>query len=189
METAWDTETISGYTVRTYVDPDPLSPREWDNVGRFAGLNRWTFNDDEYGEPYRSARDDAGEPILAIPVTVLDGPYTIVRETTWHGAEGIYYAPLSKVATEQFDGPGGLRACLRGEIATLNQYLSGDVYGYVVEGPEGEHVDSCWGFFGADEALSEGKAAAEHEAFRAACLWAECPAWVQETVLIWTSES
>ena len=37
---------------------------------------------------------------------------------------------------------------LEGEVKTYDQYLTGDVYGYTVEG---EHCDdSCWGFFGDD---------------------------------------
>jgi len=30
---------------------------------------------------------------------------------------------------------------------TWCNYLNGNVYGYNVEGPDGEHVDSCWGFY------------------------------------------
>ncbi len=45
---------------------------------------------------------------------------------------------------------------LNGEVETYNQYLSGDVYGYVVS-KEGEHIDSCWGIYDIDEALSQAK--------------------------------
>lgn len=37
-----------------------------------------------------------------------------------------------------------------------NQYLSGDVYGYVVKDPNGKEVDSCCGFYGLDYAREEG---------------------------------
>lgn len=46
---------------------------------------------------------------------------------------------------------------LRGEVETYDQHLSGDVYGFELVGPncehcngEGEHLDSCWGFYGSD---------------------------------------
>ena len=47
-------------------------------------------------------------------------------------------------------------AILDGEVETLNQYISGDVYGFELvevsecdKGCEHEtHLDSCWGFFG-----------------------------------------
>lgn len=157
------TEHLGPLTIALHYDEDdPTSPRDWDNVGRFAGLRRWTFNDDDFAEPYRSAREEAGEPILAIPVKVLDGPYTIVRETgDWGYADGIYWAPLSKVQAEGFGDVAGLRACLRAEVAVLNQYLAGETYGYSVTLGD-EIIDSCWGFIGEEEyAWSEGVSAAE----------------------------
>lgn len=38
---------------------------------------------------------------------------------------------------------------LEGEVEAYNQYVSGDVWGFVVE-EDGEETDSCWGFFGSD---------------------------------------
>jgi len=39
---------------------------------------------------------------------------------------------------------------IEGEIETLNQYVSGDVYGFQLSDSEGEDIDSCWGFYGSD---------------------------------------
>lgn len=36
----------------------------------------------------------------------------------------------------------------RGLIDTWNDYLNGNVYGYVVEDKQGEHLNSCYGFYG-----------------------------------------
>ncbi len=44
-------------------------------------------------------------------------------------------------------------------IAEWNQYLSGDVWGYIIEDEDGETVDSCWGFYGREVAEEEAKAA------------------------------
>ncbi len=46
---------------------------------------------------------------------------------------------------------------LRGELAQWRQYLEGDVYGYVVTDERGEHLDSCWGFYGFEYAVEEGR--------------------------------
>jgi hypothetical protein len=52
--------------------------------------------------------------------------------------------------------------CLRGEVKTYDDYLTGNVWGFIVEDEDGNHVDSCWGFVGdVDYAFAEGKAAAE----------------------------
>ena len=53
-------------------------------------------------------------------------------------------------------------AYLGGEVETYDNFLTGQVYGYVVEDQEGEHIDSCWGFYGYkseswDYMLSEAK--------------------------------
>ena len=42
-----------------------------------------------------------------------------------------------------------------GMVETWNQYLSGDVWGYTIEDGEGDHVDSCWGFYGFEYAKEE----------------------------------
>ena len=39
---------------------------------------------------------------------------------------------------------------LLGEVETFDQYIRGDIYGFEVVDENGEHVDSCWGFYGQD---------------------------------------
>lgn len=50
---------------------------------------------------------------------------------------------------------------LDGEIETYDQYLTGDVHGYMIYRPEDEDceesVDSCWGFYGSKYAMKEAK--------------------------------
>lgn len=43
----------------------------------------------------------------------------------------------------------------KGYVETWNQYLSGDVWGFVIEDADGEHVDSCWGFYGLEYCKTE----------------------------------
>jgi len=51
-----------------------------------------------------------------------------------------------------------LETYLRGEVETYDQYLTGDVWGYIIEDEDGEHVDSCWGYFGEEAAREEAEA-------------------------------
>lgn len=37
---------------------------------------------------------------------------------------------------------------LEAEVEEYDQYMTGDVYGYVIEDGQGNEVDSCWGFYG-----------------------------------------
>lgn len=51
---------------------------------------------------------------------------------------------------------------LGSEVEEYAKYLEGQVYGYVIEDPEGEHQDSCWGFLGFEYCKEEaGRAAKE----------------------------
>jgi hypothetical protein len=53
-------------------------------------------------------------------------------------------------------------ALYRDEIASYDQYLRGECYGYTVESPEGDLLDSCWGFLGdISYCITEAKSAAE----------------------------
>lgn len=76
---------------------------------------------------------------------------------------------------------------LRAEVETYSQWANGEVYGYVVhtaEDPEDpdsldhddDHTDSCWGFYGMEEARAEGRSSAEYseaERLKAAAMEAE----------------
>lgn len=55
-----------------------------------------------------------------------------------------------------------IRQIIEGEVETYNQYLAGDVYGFVIS-QNNEHVDSCWGFYGQDDCLNEAKAIVDYE--------------------------
>jgi hypothetical protein len=50
---------------------------------------------------------------------------------------------------------------LEGEVETYDQYLTGDVYGYIVEHEESGEEESCWGFFGTEYCIEEAKSVAE----------------------------
>lgn len=41
-------------------------------------------------------------------------------------------------------------AWIESDLETYGLYLSGDAWGFVIKGPGGEEVDSCWGFWGSD---------------------------------------
>ena len=47
---------------------------------------------------------------------------------------------------------------LKVEVKTYNQYLQGDVWAYIIKDEDGEHVDSCYGFYGEEECKEEGEA-------------------------------
>lgn len=82
-----------------------------------------------------------------------------------------------------FDTPEGIAECygssappkardirlnLEGEVETFDQYLRGDVYGYVIEDADGVEVDSIWGFYGLEDVKEQAEdAVAGHIRYRA----------------------
>ncbi len=75
---------------------------------------------------------------------------TIEKEWTAHGTPDPKTAALN---------------CLKSEAEELDQYLSGDVFGYVIETADGDrHMDSCWGFYGQKYATEAAHEAAIHAA-------------------------
>ena len=51
-----------------------------------------------------------------------------------------------------------VEGALRAEVGVYDDYLRGNVYGYAIE-RDGDHVDSCWGYFGdfEEECLAEAR--------------------------------
>lgn len=90
----------------------------------------------------------------------MAGVPAIVRASSGYGQGD--YAEVLAVATPEFqkacgnapgywDGPDGIKS-LEASIKLYGYWAWGDVYGYVVTGPDGEEGseigDSCWGFYG-----------------------------------------
>ena len=44
---------------------------------------------------------------------------------------------------------------LEGEVESYQNYLDGDVYGYVVEDGSGDQTDSCWGYYSIDDCIAD----------------------------------
>ena len=47
--------------------------------------------------------------------------------------------------------------CLLAEVQRYDQYLNGDVWGYVIEDSASHAVESCWGFYGESYCQAEGE--------------------------------
>ena len=77
------------------------------------------------------------------------------------GQVGFIYATEETIKNIFSDKPPTLEEIethLKAEVEVYDQYLTGDVWGYIIEDESGEHLDSCWGFFGhaaAEQAAKE----------------------------------
>ena len=90
-------------------------------------------------------------------ITISAAPYSCSWDS---GQVGVIFMPL-KTAAENWPSLSGADLesaalnCLRAEVAEYDQFLTGDVYGYIIEDKQGETLDSCFGFFGLDIAIQE----------------------------------
>ena len=163
----------NGYRVEVVKDEDPCSPREWDNAGTVALVDRsrYDFGDERlsHDEIYAITNDPS---VIALPIYMYDHSGITINTTgfscPWDsGQVGIIYISRKDAIKEwgkticTATVVQKARSCLKAEIETLDQFITGCVYGFIVKDPEGEETDSCWGFYGAaEECLAEGASVA-----------------------------
>lgn len=165
-----------GLTVKVYQDEEAPNPREnFDHAGVMKCWHRrYQLGDEPYndGEP---GDFDPGQYPVCLPLYLYDhsgltmstGPFSC----PWDSGQVGWIFVTRETVLKEWGGKGARRItkrmvkqaekCLRAEVEEYDQYLRGDVYGYVIEGPDGEQLDSCWGFFGFDYAKEEACEAAE----------------------------
>jgi len=163
-----------GMNIEIQVDEDPMNPRtEWDNICIFhIAHSRYNFGDKNYND--RDSVKEAeltavanGDIVLPLymyehgGITISLGPFSCPWDS---GQVGFVQVPKRKMI-EEFGGkiftPALKKKALEiaeGEVQTLDSYVRGDVYGYVITDKDGEDIDSCWGWYGdTDEPIAEAK--------------------------------
>jgi hypothetical protein len=154
------------YRLKIMQDNDGDGPREWDNLGTFAGWHRtYKIGDVQPSVDPLDYRAALPADEIVLPVYLMD--HSGVAYSTepfgclWDsGQVGFIHCSPSNPEAEGMT-PEAIEAVLTAEIATYSQWASGDVYGFQLEKWEpatcgdvshGEWVDedSCWGFYGTD---------------------------------------
>ena len=184
-----ETFEVNGKTVKIYHDDDAQSPRDDDNLGYMVCWHRRVLLGDEQigrgelGRDLGEVREYLGESrgaVLILPIyiyehgqitiTARESVYAMYPDKEWDaGQVGLIYAEKEAVLKEYNletiteEMLGKIREVLEGEVAIYDQYLMGDVWGFVIEDEHGEHEDSCWGFFGLEYCKEEARAAAGGE--------------------------
>jgi hypothetical protein len=168
------------YRLRTQQDEDADSPRaEMDNLGVLLcwhkrknlgddnSLSHGGFSSWEDIETY--LREERGA-IVVLPVYMYDhsgislstSPFSCPWDS---GQIGFIYTTRAKADEYMVEGEE-IAKCLDREVQIYSQWLSGDVWGYIVEEvkacttcghTEYVHVDSCWGFYGEKAAREAGE--------------------------------
>jgi hypothetical protein len=154
-------------------DEDPESPREWTNLGKMICFHRrydlgdkTDYRSDDYSgwDDLRAALEADDDVLCILPLYLMDHSGLAMNTggfgCPWDSGQVGFIIATKATVAECGTPPELIEECLRCEVKTYSQYISGDCYGYVIADAEGEHIDSCWGFFGTDAAIEAGKEAA-----------------------------
>jgi hypothetical protein len=179
-------ETYKRCTIEIHQDEDAESPREWDNVGTmWCAHRRYNLGDEQFREtePIEEKRAEIEkEGGIVLPLYLYDHSGITMRTSPFScpwdsGQVGIIWATREKILSEWGGKSKRMTKKVReqatqylvGEVQTYDDYLTGNVYGYVCLGPDGEDIDSLWGMFPNQEdngwngyVLSEAKSAVDH---------------------------
>lgn len=157
-------------------DPDPESPRDWDNIGTMVCFHsRYSLGDDvdldtndfTSWDDLRKHLEEKLEATIILPLYLFDHSGISISTTPFSckwdsGQVGFIYISKEKMLKEY----GNLdqqtidivTKYLEHEVEIYDQYLRGEVYEFVITevnkcslGHEHyEEIDSCGGFFGSD---------------------------------------
>jgi hypothetical protein len=168
--------TPSGFTVEVFYDPHPDNPcTEWDQLGTVAldKRSRYSFGNERL-DSARLQEIGTSEDYVKLPIYIYDHSGITINTTgfscSWDsGCVGLIYVHKDKLYQE-YDTKRitpklreRVLTTLRGEIEDLDRYLTGQVYGWRVLDPEGNDLESCYGYFGTvDDCLQEGLCVAKH---------------------------
>ena len=185
---ATDTYEILGLTVSIYADEDCTSPREWDNASVILGSHRnYTIGDGEPEGRQAEAIERGGVRLLSRYLRMCEGAvaFTTVgmldhSGVTFYAGGGAHncdpggwdsgtvgYAYVTRARADEL-GVDDPEAAMLAELAEYARWAEGDCYGYIITDPDGDTVDSCWGFIGHEYAVEEATATARSLA------WDEC---------------
>lgn len=175
----YDEYQVNGLDIKIFYDLYPESPREWSNVGTMICSHRnYTLGDEQFSpdeyegweDLYKHLREERKAEII-LPLflydhsgitmyTTGDGGYR--QHEAWDsGQVGFIYCTQEDIDREWDGDAKQAEECLRGEIKTYDQYLTGDVYGFSITNPKtGEEIDSCWGFYGIEYVKQEAESIA-----------------------------
>lgn len=163
------------FKLRIERDEDASNPRDDDNIGTMVCFHR-RYQLGDKNQPYKQSDFNSWDELKFAIETDNPGTTTILPlylydhsglaistgEFLDHwdsGQVGWIYASQLVMDNESIKLENREKI-LEGEVSNYNEYLRGNIYGYVITDAEtGDFIDSVGGFYGEDEAKQEGKAA------------------------------
>ncbi len=156
------------YVINIYQDDNPMNPREWDNLGTMVCFHpRYDLGDKKYGfydadELLEYLKENKA---IQLPLYLYDHsgisistnrnyPFNNVWDSGQVGIIFVTYEQIKKewgwkyITKERINK---VINCLVNEVNVYDDYLRGNVYGYIVNCKYcGESIDLYWGFYGSN---------------------------------------
>jgi hypothetical protein len=162
-----------GYTIKIRPDSDPMSPREWDNLGTMVCFHRnYSLGDEhEFKDPeelqeyFKEIKDKAVIIKLWLydhsGITISCGESNPFSCRWDSGIVGYIFVTHEKIK-ENYGNISKesikiVEDHLKHEVEAYDQFLQGNIVGYEISSPDDDDTDSCWGFYSVEEAISEAK--------------------------------
>lgn len=165
------TSTSGNYVANIYPDEPYNSPRDFDNLGRVVSTVRNYISNDKcnvYATDYESSVELEAAIRKQYDIAIIIPFYAYIHSGIKLGLEpfgcrwdsglaGFIFATKEDIrnnfgvknVTQKLINH--TKDILESEIKELDQYLTGDVYGYeIIDVRTEEHIESCWGFYGID---------------------------------------
>ena len=162
-------------SIKICYDEDAESPANWDNPDCFLCADYRCLNVDSESisaEDCRNAIEETNRWFLngfyIFPVSIYDHSGICIHLGTTRGWD--YSNGYAFICVKRRKGWSWAKSkaekIAESVVSEWNMYLEGEVYGYVAEDEDGEHIDSCWGFYGDDgleDAIQQAKNAIDCE--------------------------
>lgn len=156
-------ETYKGYTIKIMWDTDPAFP-DWLDFGTFfSNCREFDPHNHRINELFcedENGNEKLDDSYLCLPVyAYIHGGISLSTNRNgqfadkWDsGVAGYMAVEKDKIIKETGNlSDGAINKAYRlleCEVQEWDDYVQGNVFGFVIENSDGESVDSCWGYFG-----------------------------------------
>jgi len=154
-----------GFNINIYTDEDSMDPREDDNISKMICFHsRYDLGDKHnFGNPddFREWAKGQGNKIEVLPLFLYDHSGITISTSgfgcSWDSGQiGWIYTDMEILNTTHGfkhwtkERRDNAIKWMESDVKTYDQYLTGKVFGYMIEGSEGDEFGGCWGFIGDD---------------------------------------
>jgi len=152
---------LNGCQLEIYPDEDPESPRKWDNLGTMICFHkRYDLGDKhDYKSGDYNGWDEIEDQIKQDNPECMIRPLYLMDHSGLSISMGPFGCPWDsgQVGFIFIGNVERAEKVLSAEVETYNQYLNGDIYGFILRdkpckecgcNTKSEVLDSCWGFYG-----------------------------------------